>query len=420
MWKAYDRRQRKPVAVKVLHTQYARDASRRQRFFRGAREMFELRHPGIVSVIEKDGRDGRFHFFVMELVDDGDLHRAIRALRFPDISDRLRLVAEVGDALAYAHEQGVIHRDVKPGKAADSSAGTRTGSMLGTWAYAAPELMMGAKKAGAAADVYGLGMTGVFAIHGRDLPPTVLRDAPGFVAGLEAGEAVKEVLARAVAWEAEERFETMEAFCRALRESLKAPVRRPHHVELSLDGPFRWIETPLDGRVELWREIPAGSFMMGSPGGVGHDDERPRHRVSITAPFKMGVVPVTNAQFRAFDPEYEPHAWQGVPEEEVADHPAVRVNWRRAMDFCRWLSETFPWASGARLPTEEEWEYACRAGTETRYWKGDSESDLEQIGWYRENSGARAAYRSRRNPGFGYRDLGFRVLLPAGPAARAD
>jgi len=152
---------------------------------------------------------------------------------------------------------------------------------------------------------------------------------------------------------------------------------------------FQWIDTPLDGRIPLWRDIPAGRFWMGSPEGEGDDDEHPCHEVVLAAPFRIGAVPVTNEQYAAFDPGYHPELWEGVSTEELLFHPAVNITWFAAVSFCRWLSTRAPWARGARLPLEEEWEYACRAGTETRYWSGDEEADLARVGWYDENSGSR-------------------------------
>gem|GEM_PF-1898666 len=152
---------------------------------------------------------------------------------------------------------------------------------------------------------------------------------------------------------------------------------------------FHTINTPLDGPVSLWRKIPTGSFLMGSLKREkdSYDDERPQHEVKITKSFGMGSVPVTNRQYRAFDPGHRWHEWKGVSEAELADHPVVNVSWFAAVSFCRWLSASG--MVGARLPTEAEWEYACRAGTQTRYWKGDDESDLAKIGWYDGNSDGR-------------------------------
>jgi formylglycine-generating enzyme required for sulfatase activity len=152
---------------------------------------------------------------------------------------------------------------------------------------------------------------------------------------------------------------------------------------------FQWVDTPQAGRAHLWRQIPAGTFLMGSPEGEGFDDEHPRHKVVVDEAFRFCAVPVTNAQYRAFDPGYKPRVWEGVPPDELDHHPVVEVTWYEAMAFCQWLAATLPAARGARLPTEEEWEYACRAGTETRYWSGDDKADLAKVGWYDRNSEGR-------------------------------
>ncbi|MEW6073952.1 MAG: SUMF1/EgtB/PvdO family nonheme iron enzyme [Planctomycetota bacterium] len=133
-----------------------------------------------------------------------------------------------------------------------------------------------------------------------------------------------------------------------------------------------------DGDVNPWVAIPLGRFRMGSTkkDRMAYQDEFPQHEVEIQTPFEMWAVPVTNGQYRAFDPEHESSS-----EPDGDRLPVVDVTWYEAVMFCRWL--------GARLPTEAEWEYACRAGTKTRYWSGDKEKDLARVGWYGGNSGDR-------------------------------
>lgn len=164
------------------------------------------------------------------------------------------------------------------------------------------------------------------------------------------------------------------------------------HIPRPPEELFRWVETPLDGRVELWRAIPAGSFWMGSPESVGDPDEHPRHQVTFQRGYQMAAVPVTNAQYAWFDPKKETVSWEGVAAEELPHHPRADVTWYETASFCRWLASCFEWACGARLPSEQEWEYACRAGTETAYWSGEEEADLARVGWYDGNSG----YRTHR------------------------
>ena len=109
--------------------------------------------------------------------------------------------------------------------------------------------------------------------------------------------------------------------------------------------------------------IEPGTFQMGQQQG-GDWDERPVHKVTISAAFHMGVTEVTNAQYERFDPNHR--RLRGKCGLSNADDEAVIfVTWYEAVAFCRWLSQKE--GRTYRLPTEAEWEYACRAGTATEF-----------------------------------------------------
>ena len=178
--------------------------------------------------------------------------------------------------------------------------------------------------------------------------------------------------------------------------------------------------------------IPAGEFQMGSAESAEETAaffkknyamdwltadrfkaEHPQHRVRITKPFYLGTYPVTRDQFRQFvkdtgyktdakivdltcPPDFQPkpgafgfdlertffsgkdYSWRRTGFQQTDEHPVVSVSWNDAVAFCQWLAakETYTY----RLPTEAEWEYACRAGTTTRYFSGDDPETLAKVG----------------------------------------
>jgi len=138
--------------------------------------------------------------------------------------------------------------------------------------------------------------------------------------------------------------------------------------------------------------IPGGTFQMGST--TGYSNEQPVHQVTVSA-FQIGRYEITQAQYQAMMGT-NPSRFTG-----DLNRPAEQVSWYDAVIFCNKLSEsaglqpcynlsTFACdftKSGFRLPTEAEWEYACRAGTATKYYTGDATSDLKRAGWYISNSG---------------------------------
>ncbi|MDP6046871.1 MAG: SUMF1/EgtB/PvdO family nonheme iron enzyme, partial [Phycisphaerae bacterium] len=139
---------------------------------------------------------------------------------------------------------------------------------------------------------------------------------------------------------------------------------------------------PVDVEMKLVR-IPAGQFVMGSPGGDA--DARAMSAVKIEEPFWMSSTEVTNAMYKLFDPKHDSryidyprkdHKFMGVEANTLAQ-PVIRVSWSEAMAFCKWLSAK----TGKKftLPTEAQWEWACRAGTDSEMSYGSSSDDFGKL-----------------------------------------
>ncbi len=263
VYRAHDRLLDRKVALKVLHQQYTDDAEHVGRFRHEARTVATLSHPNIVTVIDRGEHDGR-QFIVLEYVDGENLKQLIQRGPVP-VSTAVELAIQISQGLAFAHQQGLVHRDVKPqnvllngdGQAKVTDFGiarsldvqhgmTQTGTVLGTSDYIAPEQAQG-QRVDEHTDVYSLGvvlyelLTGEVPFPGENFvavamrhinepPPSIRERRPDVPPRLEAA------VQRAMAKEARHRFPTMADFRRELEACLAeaqgatqviAPARQP-------------------------------------------------------------------------------------------------------------------------------------------------------------------------------------------------
>jgi formylglycine-generating enzyme required for sulfatase activity len=184
----------------------------------------------------------------------------------------------------------------------------------------------------------------------------------------------------------------------------RPPARRERQMTTERAGleacvPNQWrdrSDTP------LMVELPAGEFVMGeNPGDkYANDTERPAHEVQFSKSFALGKFPVTVGEFRRFHNEHAP--------EDNDDLPVVRVSWHDATAFCEWLTALT--GRGYRLPSEAEWEYACRAGARSPFGTG-GEITTKQANFLYDETGHRIGPGRRTSVGsyppnqFGLHDL---------------
>ena len=190
----------------------------------------------------------------------------------------------------------------------------------------------------------------------------------------------------------------------AVRKKLDAYARPAERITVDL--------CRLEKRVTMQlARIPAGTFAMGSPKTEAgrRAEEGPRHQVKITKPFYMGVTEITQAQWHAVmgttisqQRDKANRSWE--LRGEGGDFPMYFVSWLEATAFCRKLSDLLD--ATVRLPTEAEWEYACRAGSTGAFCFGDEAGKLADHAWYKANAGDAAHPVGRKKPnGFGLHDV---------------
>jgi predicted Ser/Thr protein kinase len=248
VYKAHDQLLERNVALKVLHPHYGEDEEYVERFRREARAVAQLSHPNIVTVIDR-GEDDGHQFIVFEFIDGENLKELIGRSGPLPVRRAIELAVAVAEGLAFAHQQGLVHRDVKPqnvllngdGEAKVTDFGiarsldvehgvTQTGTVMGTSNYLSPEQASG-KPVTPATDVYSLGVVlyelltaevpfpgdnfvAVAMKHLNDPPPDILQIRPDVPLRLASA------LDRALEKDPGRRFPSMDEFAAELRRSL--------------------------------------------------------------------------------------------------------------------------------------------------------------------------------------------------------
>jgi formylglycine-generating enzyme required for sulfatase activity/tRNA A-37 threonylcarbamoyl transferase component Bud32 len=404
VYKAFDRNLRKSVAVKTLLPHYRHDKKSRQTLENEVRSCRELSHPNIVSVYDLF-IDSAIPFFTMEYVEGKTLDAYLENKGKLSPEDFFEPALAILDAVAYSHRLGIVHRDLKSKNIMLDENGVIkvmdfgiAQSLRSTYAkitadkpnlsirYASPQQIKG-EPADVRDDIYSLGCLFYEMLSGR----------PPFSEGMELyilkqhleekpkplpriPWPINMIIQKCLAKEREKRYGSVEELAQAIKDLKEKP-------ELLKTGSLP--ETWFNELGMQFRLIPAGSFMMGaSPDdSEARDDERPQHRVEITRPFYIGVYEVTQEQYELVMGS-NPSRFKG------SRRPVECVDWDEAKMFCRMLGKMT--GEKYRLPSEAEWEFACRAGTTTKYYWGDNVNG--DYGWYADNSKGETHEVGRKQP----------------------
>ncbi|BAY83277.1 serine/threonine protein kinase [Calothrix parasitica NIES-267] len=421
-YSAIDTNTNKTVVIKILNDIHRSKPNFEQEQIKFVQEAFRLvqcSHPHIVKVHEVINENGLWGM-VMEYIRGEDLYERIDKRGKLSEAEALKYINQIGTALEYVHQQGMLHRDVKPnnimlrdgkqeavlidfGLAREFDL-NKTGSMTNarTEGYAPIEQDERHGKFGPYTDVYALAATLYALVTGETpLPASFRQTGISLPAPKQRNPNISDVvndgIMKGMGLEPHERTQTV-------REWLELFV--PSQVKFSIPlQKFKFEYAKIDKNLKITKypgqaggftenlgngvtlemvSIPGGSFIMGAPENEekSRDNERPQHKVNIQ-PFFMGRFQVTQEQYQVIMGEN-----QNLSRFQGQKRPVEKVTWYNAAEFCTKLSKLT--GKQYRLPSEAEWEYACRAGTTTPFHFGETittdlanyeGTDNEEYGW---------------------------------------
>jgi ankyrin repeat protein len=358
------------AALKILPRELCAQAGFRTRFHREARTLAALNHPHIVTIHEFGERDGIF-FFLMEFVDGGDLGQLIHSgLLAP--AQALAIVPQICDALQYAHDAGVVHRDIKPGnilldrrgrvKVADFGIARMVGGagdtgvpaeyLAGTPEYMAPEQFEANAAIDHRADIYSLGAVFYELLTGKP-PAAGMPEMPSRRVPIDGR--FEQVVLRAMAADPACRYQQVTEFREGVERVMRPTIRRTGPVVLAVLGAAA---------------VVVGAFLLGKrphpPAAAVMADPLPPY---FENGLGMRFRPLPGTAVRMAIWETRVRDWQAfAPAGELKpanpDEPMVIADGPRIREFCRWLTQTERAAGRLaadevyRLPSDREWSLA--------------------------------------------------------------
>ncbi len=364
-------------------------------------------HPNVLPIIEADEYDGHI-VIVSELALDGSLSDWLNRHggKADSIDAAVRMTDGILAGLEHLHSKPITHRDLKPdnillqgdtprladfGLARVLKTVHTTQNTAGTPLYMSPEAWRNIRNEHtdlwAAAVIFYQLLSGSVPFDGDDMPSLMFailseeaKPLPGAI-----DKPLRDFVATALKKNPDERYPTAKAMRGELQKAYQQTLRIINQPIIVAPEPVIVIpETKIIAdeledrrRRDGFVLIPAGEFMMGSENG--RSDEKPVHKVTISRSFEMGKYQVTQAQWEAvmgdkWWAKNNPSHFKG------AKLPVESVSWDDAQEFIEKLNAKND-GYIYRLPTEAEWEYACRAGS-----TGDYAGDLDGMAWYDSNS----------------------------------
>ena len=367
-------------------------------------------HQQIPQLLAHFQEEGEF-YLVQEYIDGKDISKELIPKKKSSESYTIKLLKDILEVLEFVHQENVIHRDIKPenlmrrrqdGKIVlidfgavkeistliINAAGQTTVTVaVGTPGYMPSEQAIGKPKF--SSDIYAVGMIGIQALTGRKphkLPEDMRTGNILWRDQAEVSEKLGNIIDKMVSDHFSQRYQDAAEALAALMD-VNIEVKNKSVLEfpqITSTQTFTTVKVNGKGEIierrqkqaEVMEEnlgngvilemvlIPGGSFLMGSPDKeVGRkDNESPQHQVTLQ-PFFMSKYPITQEQYQTIMGE-NPSNFKG------KNRPVETVTWYNAIEFCKKLSKKT--GKIYRLPSESQWEYACRAGTTTPFYFGET------------------------------------------------